>query len=504
MSTTAYLRRTSDRGNYSYRRPVSPALRVLWGKREEKVSLKTKSHAEALRRAAVVNTQFDEKAVQLRQQLSGMKLPNRQVMEAAREILVKEGIHSQQIPKTKEEALRFFKEQDEWKDRWLDILPGVEQTNVSDGRGGYEIEYKADENDPWYQAYNVISGEKGLSMIPTLQEATETYLKINAEKKQRSPHSQKKHEGNTYRAVKALGPLDTPITEFNRLKARQHKAALVVANPTWADDTLSRGMTILSAIFRSAILEYELSMTNPWTGLTSKPNKNRDDLTSEDRGNKRRSMTPDEIKSYKGHLQEVRASPSDQGTRFSNINLQASLIGQLMIQTGCRTFEAGGLLIRDIKFDTNVPYIQFRYNRIRSLKNENSVRDVPVVGDLLDSLRAYISELGKATNSIDATNPDAPLFPRYGRDGGSNSISQILISVIDLRMGLKADKNCVPYSTRHSMKDKLRALRTPIELQYAILGNGKRTVAEGYGEGNPLAYLQQEIIKAEELEIWGK
>ena len=67
------------------------------------MSLKTKSHAEALRRVAVVNTQFDEKAVQLRQQLSGRKLPNRQVMEAAREILVKEGIHPQQIPKTKDQ-----------------------------------------------------------------------------------------------------------------------------------------------------------------------------------------------------------------------------------------------------------------------------------------------------------------------------------------------------------------------------------------------------------------
>jgi len=321
MSITAYLRRTSNRGNYSYRRAVSPDLRVLWGKLEEKVSLKTKSHAEALRRAAVVNTQFDEKAVQLRQQLSGRKLPNRQVMEVAREILVKEGIHPQQIPKTKEEALRFFKDQDEWKDRWLDILPGVEQTHASDGRGGYEIEYKADEHDPWYQAYNVITGEGGLSMVPTLEEATRSYLEINAEEKKRTPSHQKRHEGNTYRAVNALGPLDTPITEFNRLKARQHKAALVVANPTWADDTLFRTMKILSAIFNSAIKEYELGVANPWSGLTGTVKKNRDDLTSEDRGNKRRSMNPDEIISYKGHLLKA--------------NLQASLVGQLMIQIGC-------------------------------------------------------------------------------------------------------------------------------------------------------------------------
>ena len=257
----------------------------------------------------------------------------------------------------------------------------------------------------------------------------------------------------------------------------------MVANPTWADETLSRGMNTLSAIFNSTIKEYELSMTNPWAGLTGTVRKNRDDLTSEDRGNKRKPMTPDEIATYKGHL--------------LNINPQASLIGQLMVQISCRTMEPAGLLIRDLKFDTNVPYIEFRYNRIRTLKNKNSVRDVPVVGELLDSLRAYVS-------SIDTANPDAPLFPKYGRDGGMDAISATLRKIVNDKMGLKADKTCVPYSTRHSMKDKLRALRTPTELQYAILGNGKRTVAEGYGDGNPLAYLQQEIVKAEKLESWGK
>ena len=146
------------------------------------MSLKTKSHPEALRRAAVVNTQFEGTAAQLRRQISGKKLPNRQVMEAAREILVKEGIHPQQIPKTKEEALSFFKTQDEWQD----ILPGVTEVNhTPNDRGGWDSEYETDESNPWYQAYNLLTGEEGLSMIPTLQEATETYLKINAEEKKR-------------------------------------------------------------------------------------------------------------------------------------------------------------------------------------------------------------------------------------------------------------------------------------------------------------------------------
>ena len=198
MSIAGYISKSKSRGIYRYRRRIPQELRDLWDKLEEKVSLKTKSHAEALRRVAVVNTQFDEKAVQLRQQLSGRKLPNRQVMEAAREILVKEGIHPQQIPKTKdqrpktkdqrpktkEEALRLFKTQDAWKDIWQDIISGVTEVNhTPNDRGGWDAEYETGESNPWYQAYNLLTGEEELSMIPTLQEATETYLKINAEEK---------------------------------------------------------------------------------------------------------------------------------------------------------------------------------------------------------------------------------------------------------------------------------------------------------------------------------
>ena len=482
MSVAGYISKSKSRGVFRYRRRTPKDIKSLWGKLEVKVSLNTKHHSEALKRAAFVNIQFDEKATQLREQLSAKKLPNRQIMESAKDILVKEGIHPQQIPTTKEEALDFFRKQAEWKELWWNIRPGITEINHDNGRGGWDIEHEIDHSNPYYQAYNVVTGGEGLSIVPTLHEATETYLKINAEEKKRTPYNQNKHKGKTYRAIKALGPLDTPITEINRLKARRHKEALVVANPTWAADTLSRAMNTLSAIFNSAINEYELSMTNPWAGLTGTVMKNTDDITSEDRANKRRPMSPDEITAYKGHL--LKANP------------QASLIGQLMVQIGCRTMEAGGLLIRDLKFEDNVPFIQFRYNRIRGLKNQNSVRDVPVVEDLLDNLRVYTKILG-------TTDANAPLFPRYGRDGGMDAISATLRKIVNDKMGLKDDTNCVPYSTRHSMKDKLRALRTPIAFQYAILGNGKRTVAEDYGEGNPLAYLQQEIIKAEKLEGWG-
>ena len=84
----------------------------MLGKREHKISLKTKSHPEALRRAAQVNTNFDNKVAQIRQLNSGIDLPTDQKIQVAKEILLREGIHPQQIPQTKAEADKFFERQE--------------------------------------------------------------------------------------------------------------------------------------------------------------------------------------------------------------------------------------------------------------------------------------------------------------------------------------------------------------------------------------------------------
>ena len=157
--------------------------------------------------------------------------------------------------------------------------------------------------------------------------------------------------------------------------------------------------------------------------------------------------------------------------------------------------EAGGLLVKDVRLDTNTAHIQIRFNRIRKLKTKNSVRDVPIVGPLLDNLREYIAR-------HEATLPDAPLFPRYGRDGGMDAVSAVLRRAIRQRLNI-ADPNLVPYSTRHTMKDKLRSLRTPEDIQHRILGHGSKSEADGYGDGNPLAYLREVLVNADKLDNWG-
>ena len=65
------------------------------------------------------------------------------------------------------------------------------------------------------------------------------------------------------------------------------------------------------------------------------------------------------------------------------------------------------------------------------------------------------------------------------------------------------DPTLVSYSTRHTMKDKMRTIRATAELQHSILGHGKRTIADDYGEGELLRYLLEELIKADGLSHWG-
>ena len=66
----------------------------------------------------------------------------------------------------------------------------------------------------------------------------------------------------------------------------------------------------------------------------------------------------------------------------------------------------------------------------------------------------------------------------------------------------KVDK--VPYSNGHTLKDKIRLLRTPLAYQNQIMGHRQSNeIADGYGEGDPLVYIQQQLQKASELTDWG-
>ena len=121
---------------------------------------------------------------------------------------------------------------------------------------------------------------------------------------------------------------------------------------------------------------------------------------------------------------------------------------------------------------------------------------MPLTANALDILREYLQ-------GLNTTELNAPVFPTYGRDGGMDPLSQNLRNIIRKKMKID-DSRLVPYSTRHTLKDKMRLLKTPLMYQLDIMGHKKSNeIADGYGEGDPLIFIQQELQKASELEDWG-
>jgi hypothetical protein len=85
-----------------------------------------------------------------------------------------------------------------------------------------------------------------------------------------------------------------------------------------------------------------------------------------------------------------------------------------------------------------------------------------------------------------------------------SGIGLVLIGVIMLQKSARGVTVLVPYSTRHTLKDNMRTLRTPLMYQLDIMGQQKgNEIANVYGDGAHLVYLQQELQKASELSDWG-
>ena len=158
--------------------------------------------------------------------------------------------------------------------------------------------------------------------------------------------------------------------------------------------------------------------------------------------------------------------------------------------------EIGGLTFSELLLDVNVPFLDIKPNHIRRLKTLSSERKVPLITEALDAIRDYLQ-------SQQDTKPSDPVFPRFGRDGGMDPLSQNLRSIIRNKMQI-VDSRLVPYSTRHTLKDKMRVVRTPLALQLELMGHqNSNRVADEYRDGDPPIYLRQELERATKVEEWG-
>lgn len=161
-------------------------------------------------------------------------------------------------------------------------------------------------------------------------------------------------------------------------------------------------------------------------------------------------------------------------------NTSANLLG-LMLDTGARVAEVTGLARGDVVLDAPVPYVHIRPNPLRRLKNKESVRTIPLVGDALFAAQRAMAENGTSQY----------LFPRYMPESGCKNDNAS--AAVNKLLAARGCKTC--HWLRHTMRTRLRNANVSLDRVKEILGWTGRTMADHYGEGTALEWLHADLLK---------
>ena len=147
------------------------------------------------------------------------------------------------------------------------------------------------------------------------------------------------------------------------------------------------------------------------------------------------------------------------------------LLVLICAMTGCRIGEAVGLRVEDLNLDAQTPYFRIQAYGQRTLKTDNSERDVPVLPLLKKVLKRHIEASG-----VDKRDP---LFARYNNmadppraDAASASVNKWIRSV-----GITKTS----HSFRHSVISLFREAGIPRDLWEEITGHSGQRISDGYG-----------------------
>lgn len=207
----------------------------------------------------------------------------------------------------------------------------------------------------------------------------------------------------------------------------------------------------LAAIVAFAAREFDLpeSVVGPFRApATSKPRREQGVTAAS-----KREPLPSDVLEQVGARIAPHASPD------------VALVWRLLVGTGCRLAEVTGLRVEDVDVQGEWPHIHITPNPLRSLKTEAAQRLVPLVGDALEA----------AKEALAMPRDGHMLFPRYGRNRGSDTASQTLMKHI---RNVTDNPKHVVHSLRHNMKDRLVLAEVSTLEQNLLLGHA----AQGTGD----------------------
>lgn len=496
----SYLRRSKD-GWFSYRRRVPHTLRSFFpatatgGEMTEwKRAFRTKDQAQALKLYAIEDARFEEFKKRALAALEGIKegLPPRLALQRAKDLLSASAALPDDAPTppkngTPEEWEQFKHDYQLWEEYVSDLRFHNDQELIDQlaldrdyksgrfAQAGYTVPYTLPQtNSVEGFTRQILDGDLSPAVVPTWEDAIENYIAVRSAK-QRDPVIRARKEREIRAFLEKFGAGQEAdgkllLANLDRSRIRQW---LTSTYPNTS--TRNRNIKTLSAVVNTWNRENAArEIYNPFNRLT--------DMAAEREQQERRSFTPDEFAIFLDAI-------------LHHKNQDARMVALIMAYTGCRTSEAAGLLVSDVKLEAETPYIFFRCNRVRRMDKGGLQRVVPIVEPLLSELKAYPSP----------TDKNAPLVRRYGHAKGFKNVAQALRSCLREQAKI-TDATVVPYSLRHTLVDRFRAAEVRLDHAEYILGHisaGSSRIHADYGTTRRPETLVEPLKAAFALETWG-
>lgn len=251
---------------------------------------------------------------------------------------------------------------------------------------------------------------------------------------------------------------DRHVSEYSREDIKLFAQSLLYrGNKT---GTVRRRLNSISAVLNYAFAELELDKRNPASRV----------LIKGEGGDAMRRGTFTFNQLEQGYKEALASG--------SAVRLLMPLLGE----TGCRLGEIAGLRVEDICLSSQL--IRIRPHSYRRLKTKGSERDLPLVGYAFEAMALAMRQAD-----------DHFLFPRYLKGDlikathASNALNRWVKQRFN---GLTA------HSLRHTMRDRLRAVCTPLELIDQIGGwSSVNSIGSQYGEGYSLDMVREYLEKVQ-------
>lgn len=437
-----YVERTAS-GGFQYRRRVPKAVSAVITKREFKRKLGD-SEREALAAYPRFHAQVERKIADALARIEEAQLANSpdateraayaEALRRRRDMLAL-GLSAEELALGGE--------------TWLDALP-------TDARGEPVAASPVD-----HHTINLLrlGPDRWKAPEPTLGDALELYLKERVERG--GPNADSGPVDRARRVIRLVtealnidqpgrgDPLVTSLTREDARYVRDHMLDRVKVTGKGVGEkvspaTVERELRTVTAIINHAVAEFGLpaSFTNPFNGL-SIPRAVKE--KGERDADKRDPLPPDVLKEVRERVL-AHAGPAPR------------LMWRLLEGTGCRLGEIMGVTAADVQTGGEFPHLWIRPNEVRRIKEEVSIRSIPLVGDTLEAAKEALKEVGG----------EGPLFPQYNKPRGGNSASAALMKHV--RKVTVNPKHTV-HSLRHNMKDWLRLAEVQSLDQNLILGH---------------------------------